>query len=176
MKAADDILAEARKKSGSVALSEYSTVFAKYARDAKRISYWWLGSTVLLAGCIIGFLFWLINYWNQTPTNAPIQTIQAVQMGCAKLALFSTALYLLSWCGRNYKAQWHTYIVNTHRANTLNALEVYANSVKEETRHDAIMQHACGAIFSQITTGFIPDQADTAATPPILEIIRGPKP
>lgn len=170
---AEDLLGKMRQASGEVALRSYSGFFLKEAEGAKTAAIVWLVVTVLPTGFLVGYLVWLVFWWAKAMPDYSM--IQAIQAGGAKLALFSVGFYLVSWCGRNFKAQWHIYVVNRHRATTLNALEAFANSTKNDSTREAVLIHASSAIFAQVHTGFIPDEADAPTTPSILEVVRGHK-
>lgn len=168
---AQDLLEKMRQASGKVAITSYSSFFESEARESKKAAYLWLITTVAVLLIVGPYLWWLVFVW--APKVSDLSLTQVVQAGGAKLALFSVLIYLLSWCGRNYRAQWHLVVVNRHRANALNALEAFSNSAKNDATREAILIHASSAIFSQVQTGFVPDQAEAPATPSILEVVRG---
>lgn len=171
VKEAEQLVDKMRSLSGQVALQKYAKFFEDEANNARKAAYKWLAATTIVGCAITISLVLVVLVWSPTD-KTPTQLVQA---GGAKLALFSVVFYLLSWCGRNFKAQWHTNIVNRHRANTLNAMEAFANSASKAEVREAILIHASSAIFSQVTTGFIPDAADGPSNPTILEIVRGTK-
>jgi hypothetical protein len=172
-KQSEDLLDKMRQASGKIALQTYSDFFDKEATAASKLAVWWLIATVIASAAMTTYLIWLVFYWARAvPDYSPTQLIQA---GGAKVALFTVGFYAMSWVGRNYKAQWHIRVVNNHRANTLNALEAFSNSAKNDHTREAILIHASSAIFAQVNTGFIPDQSDAPSTPSILEIVRGGK-
>lgn len=165
------ILDGLRQAAGKTALAKYSAFFNSEATAARSVAKLWLLATALVGATTMAYLAWLVFWWaNRLPDYS---VIQAIQSGGAKIALFSVAFYVLGWCGRNFKAQWHLHVVNKHRENALNALEAFAESAREPSTREAILIHASSAIFAQVQTGFVPDQADSTQTPSVLEIIRG---
>lgn len=172
-KRAGEMVDEIRKASGSFALQRYSEFFEKEATAAGGVAKKWLLATLAVAVALFSYLIWLVFVWTESVPDYSV--IQALQVGGTKVALFTVGFYVVSWCGRNFKSQWHIRVVNGHRANTLNALEAFANSAKNEQTREAILIHASSAIFAQVNTGFIPDQSDAPHAPSILEIVRGGK-
>lgn len=165
-----DVLAKARQASQSVASQGYARHFLAEAIIAQRIAWVWLALTLTGGITLIGFLLQLTQGWTQRPpTYTPEQT---VLVGASKLALFSVGAFLVAWCGRNFKSQWHVFITNKHRANALNSIEAFANATKIDANREAILVHGCAAIFSQTATGFVPDGTDSPAIPSIMEVIR----
>lgn len=159
-----------QKAAGKEALQAYSIVFHKEAAKARATAFLWLGATALCGLVLLSYLIWLVFIWAKSVPDYTL--IQAVQVGGAKIALFTVGFYLVAWCGRNFKAQWHIHVVNGHRSNTLNALEAFASSAKNDATREAILMHASAGIFAQANTGFLPDQSDSPNTPSILEVIR----
>lgn len=169
IKSAEEIVNTLREASGKVAVKKYSEYFDTEAKNAGGAARQWLWATVTVGVMLFGVLGSLVFLWNPEDRSPS----QLVQSGGAKVALFTVGFYLLSWCGRNYKALRHIYVVNKHRANTLNSMEAYANAVNKQDVRDAILIQASAAIFAQASTGFIPDQSDSPSSPTVLEIIRG---
>ena len=160
-----------RGLSQTESLQKYSTFYGQEAVKCKNAALIWGIASGLLTGTLLWYLIWLTFWW--TEKHMQTEVLAAIQAGATKLALFSVAFYVTAWCGRNFKAQWHLYVTNRHRANTLNALDAFASSAKDSTTREGILLHASNAIFSHGNTGFLPDVNDSPTTPSILEIIRG---
>lgn len=166
----DEVLSKARQASQTVAGQGYARFFLSEAKEAREAAVRWLTVTAALGVVMLVALVYIASLWaEKPPTYTPPQ---AILVGAAKLAVFSVAVFLLAWCGKNFKAQWHVFIVNKHRANALNSIEAFANASKSDANREAILVHGCAAIFSQTNTGFVPDSSDSPQVPSVLEVIR----
>lgn len=167
---AEEILAKARQASGAIAVKGYASFFQEEAKASRLVAMLWLAATGLTGLLLLAILVNVALGLEKTPPAYTTQ--QAFIIGAAKLAVFSVAVFFVAWCGRNFKAQWHVFITNKHRANALNSIEAFANASKSDANREAILVHGCAAIFSQTNTGFVPDGADAPGMPSILEVVR----
>jgi hypothetical protein len=103
---------------------------------------------------------------------ATMTVAQSIQLGVAKLFLFSLLVGGIIWCGRNYRAHRHTYVVNKHRQNAPSTFDTFINSAQDQQTKSAVLLQATQAIFAPHSTGYISQEGESGGLPQVFEIVR----
>jgi hypothetical protein len=72
----------------------------------------------------------------------------------AKLFIYSTIIYLISFLVKNYNAQMHNYVTNAHKANALSSTLDLIGTAKSDDSNDKILVQATQAIFTTQRSGY----------------------
>lgn len=104
---------------------------------------------------------------------AALTTAQSIQLGLAKLLLFSFLVGGIVWSGRVYRAHRHNYVVNKHRQNALSTFKTFVSSTQDQQTKNAVLLQATQCVFAPQVTGYITQENEASGTPQILEIVRG---
>jgi len=164
-------LEKVRRAAQEVGVAQHNVHFKQEADDHKNIATKWLGATAILG--LITVLFGVVSLYyfiSLVPTLTPSQSIQ---IGVAKLIVFSVLFSALIWMGRIYRANRHNYIVNKHRQNALSTFEAFVKATSDDQTKSAVLLQATQCIFSPQHSGYVPQERDSGTHPPVLEIIRG---
>lgn len=71
-----------------------------------------------------------------------------------RLLMFSVVIYLITFFVKNYNAQMHNYIVNSHKANALRSTVDLIGTAKQDDGNDKIVLQATQAIFTPQKSGY----------------------
>lgn len=71
-----------------------------------------------------------------------------------RLFLYSILIYTIVFCIKNYNAQMHNYIINTHKSNAFKSVISLLNTAKSDDGSDKILIQATQTIFSHQQTGY----------------------
>jgi hypothetical protein len=143
------------------AVTERAKYFYEQAKNHKRVSYFWLGSSIIIGAVAIGFASYLtveyatvatIDSDNVAPIEQPLWF--TVQFATARLITFSILLFGLVGSFRSYRSERHNYIVNQHRYNALMTFEVFVGSAKDQNVESAVLLQTTQSIFSPQQSGF----------------------
>ena len=166
-----EILETVKRAAGSVGVAAHSIHFQEQAQEHFDKAKNWFWGTSIIAILTLGFgvlsAFLLFkNVDLDTPADA-------IQYSIPKIILFSILYTATIWTGKLYKSHLHNYVINKHRQNALNTFETFVKASEgDQTIKNAILLQTTQAIFTPQNTGFI-GQSEQAASPQILEIIRG---
>ncbi|WP_433816164.1 hypothetical protein [Flavobacterium johnsoniae] len=72
----------------------------------------------------------------------------------SRLFLYSLLVYSIRFSVRNYNAQMHNFIINSHKANSLKSTLSLLNTAKSDEGNDKLLVQATQAIFSHQNSGF----------------------
>ena len=72
----------------------------------------------------------------------------------SRLFLYSLLVYGIRFSVRNYNAQMHNFIINSHKANSLKSTLSLLNTAKSDEGNDKLLVQATQAIFSHQNSGF----------------------
>ncbi|WP_347069044.1 hypothetical protein [Flavobacterium sp. WV_118_3] len=72
----------------------------------------------------------------------------------SKLLLYSLLIYGIRFCAKNYNAQMHNFIINSHKSNSLKSTLSLLDTAKSEDGNDKLLVQATQAIFSHQNTGY----------------------
>lgn len=71
-----------------------------------------------------------------------------------KLLLYSLLIYAITFCVKNYNAQMHNNIINTHKSNAFKSTLSLLNTARSDDGNDKLLVQATQAIFSHQQTGY----------------------
>lgn len=168
---AQDTLKQVQRAAAEVGVAQHAIHFRKEAEEHLSRSRRWLFATVLLGVLTLGFASWVL-YSYRTAT-ADLTAAQSVQLGIAKLFVFSVLSFAGVWSGRMFRAQWHNYVVNKHRQNALSTFETFVKAATDDQTKNAVLIQATQCIFSPQATGFVSHEPESTPPTQILEIVRG---
>jgi len=168
---ANETLKQVQRAAAEVGVAQHAIHFKQEAMEHLHRSRWWLITTAVLGLVTLGFAVWVLYSYKTAISD--LTTAQSLQLGIAKVLVFSVLSYAVVWSARMYRAQWHNYVVNKHRQNALSTFETFVKAATDEQTKNAVLIHATQCIFSPQATGFASHEPE--ATPPaqILEIVKG---
>jgi hypothetical protein len=107
------------------------------------------------------------------PIDSHAQWPEIVQHALGKILVFTALYYGLIWCGRNYRANRHNYVMNKHRQNSLSTFESFVRAAQQDTAiKNAVLLQATTAIFAPQVTGYAAQETDPESPNKIIEITR----
>ena len=151
-------------------ISQYKEIFAQQAKRYRTGAWIWLGSAILTIVVFFG-IFYSSPSWLNSKNDHMVGALQNL----FTKGLFLSPIYV--WLNRsikNYSAQKHLQVINTHRQKALDTFDAFVAAAdgNRETR-DAVLLAATDAIFDANQTGYLstkgtgPDSRN-----PILHVIR----
>ena len=169
-KEADDILKSMRKAAAETGVSQHSLYFNIEANENKTQAETWFKYTKWAAGVTIGFAIIATGLYIWLGQGLKFES--AIQLIVAKILIFSILYYATIWCGKNYRAYLHNYIVNKHRQNGLSTFQAFVNATTDEATKNAVLLRSTESIFGLTSSGFVPNENESSGGPQILEIIK----
>ena len=161
---------ERQNQQAKQSVSEFKEIFEKQAKMYQEEAQNWLkiaiGVTVLFFGVFIGL--WL----GMEPASSEWDGILANLF--AKGFLLSPIYLWLNRSIKNYTAQKHLEVINTHRQKALETFDRFVESAGEnsETRH-AVLTSATEAIFDANQTGYLSTKSGGSdSKSPVQQVIR----
>ncbi len=151
-------------------VSQYKAIFSDQADKHKKVARNWLIMTGVATIAFFGFFYWLHTHLNPSGT----QFTAALQNLFAKGLLLSPIYLWLNRSIKNYTAQKHLEVINTHRQNALETFDTFVAAAGDnrETR-DAVLLAATEAIFDANQTGYLPSKATGPdSRSPVQQVIR----
>lgn len=169
-KEAKEILDSMRKAAGEAGVSQNAIYFSLEAEEHKSKAESWLTATKWMAGATI--LFAVLATVAFFIFTKDFSFEQALQLAVAKVLIFSVFYYATIWCGKNYRAYVHNYVVNKHRQNGLSTFQAFVKATEDQTIKNAVLLKATESIFGLANSGFISSDSEQSGSSQILEIIR----
>jgi len=163
----DDILTKSRQAAGKTGISKYASYFDDDAKEYKKISKLWFGGIIAMSLAVAGWGT-VLMFWIKTGSEIG----EAIQYSIAKFVVLSALFYILVWVTKNYNALRHNYIVNKHRANSLNSFETFVKSTSDDATKDAVLLQATQSIFNPQSTGYDNKDVDSDTSNKFIEILR----
>ncbi len=151
-------------------ISQYKTIFSVQAKKHEKAASIWLIATVGLSVVFAGILAWLFKDLGSA----------ANQLSTILPNLFSKGFYislvylLLNRCIKNYTAEKHLDVINTHRQNALETVDPFLEATKEnrETR-DQILLAATKTIYDANQSGYLSAKTSGSdSANPVQQIIK----
>ena len=151
-------------------ISQYKTIFNEQAKKHRRNAWIWLGVTGLLTIVFGGIFWWLLK--DLVPAANQLST--ALSNLFTKGFFISLIFFLLNRSIKNYTAEKHLEVINTHRQNALETVDPFLDATKEnrDTR-DQILLAATKTIYDANQSGYLSTKisgSDTAN--PVQQIIK----
>lgn len=163
-------LDKVRRAAAEVGVAQHSIHFKEQADEHLARGKKWLIATVIFGAVTLLYAIAVGVYyivWNPQVTPG-----LAVQLGIAKLFVFSVLYFATLWSAKLFKSHWHNYVVNKHRQNALSSFETFVKAAADDQTKNAVLVQATKSIFSQVHSGFVTGEPDGGPTPQILEIVR----
>jgi ElaB/YqjD/DUF883 family membrane-anchored ribosome-binding protein len=91
----------------------------------------------------------------------------------AKLLLYSIMIYGIKFAVKNYNAQMHNFVVNSHKANSFKSTLSLLDIAKSDDGNDKLLVQATQAIFSHQNSGFNANDSDANNSNLITNVIDG---
>lgn len=138
-----------------IPLAEYKIIFEDQAKKHEQIASYWLwatvGLTVLFGGIFVWLFLWLLM--NAIPTEVNISVVLSNLF--TKGFFLSLVFLLLNRSIKNYTAEKHLEIINTHRKNALATFEVFADSAGASDTREQVLLAATKTIFDANQSGYL---------------------
>jgi hypothetical protein len=148
--------------------------FQQQARNNKTTAYIWAVIAAILTGVLVYILFdslkvsdTFIHIANQVKKEltgaTPIDDHGIISKTIyfsfskyifTKLLLYSMLIYAIVFCVKNYNAQMHNNIINTHKSNAFRSTLSLLNTARSDEGNDKLLVQATQAIFSHQQTGY----------------------
>lgn len=148
--------------------------FQQQARNNKTTAYIWAFIAAALTGVLIYILCdslkvsdTFIHIADQvkkglagaTPSNNDDIISKTIYFSFSKyiftkLLLYSMLIYAIVFCVKNYNAQIHNNIINTHKSNAFKSTLSLLNTARSDEGNDKLLVQATQAIFSHQQTGY----------------------
>ncbi len=167
-------------------LTKQQIIFNEEAAKNKISTRWWFAAIFIVVAILGGTLYYIFKNFCFEFSCIDVSTIEKYDIAncvdCGKtlllfelakasiyrLFIISVIIYMLTFCIKNYNAQRHNYIVNTHKSNSLSAAVALLSRAKTNEGNDNIMLQAAQAIFSHQNSGFIGKETEPSS-PTIIE-------
>src|SRR6185437_3416726 len=157
------------KAAAEAGVSREAVHFAHEANEHETAAGHWLKATVVAAVIIV---IWglVVLFGLSVPPNET--AAQAIHQTVAKLIVLGALSYALVWCGRNYAASRHNFIVNRHRTNALSTFETFVKASGSDDVKEAVLLQATTSIFSAQPSGYSAKDIEVDQPSKIIEIMR----
>jgi hypothetical protein len=183
-KQANDVIKLLQSKASEETVQDYALIFQS---QAQRHSFWhltikpfkiilgnaqvWLLISILSL-CLFGLFAYNLN--SIFPINldkAPsVVTLELV----TRLLIISVAIYVISFCFKQYNVQNHLATLNKHRQNTLNSFKLFMSSLdpNDASTRNALLIEVAKAIYEAGNSGYITSKDGGEGSPSIVEMTR----
>ena len=166
----DGLKIEVENKLAEKPISQYKTIFANQAKEHHKRAWDWLkmagGATAMFFVAFAGLTIWL-----GSEGSGLTGTLQNL---FTKGFVLSPIYVWLNRSIKNYTAQKHLEVINTHRQNALETFDTFVAAAGDnrETR-DAVLLSATEAIFDANQTGYLSTKSSGSdSRSPIQQVIR----
>lgn len=169
----DDLTSKLEKVLDKVGVTGQAKFFESSYKEYKYASRWSLGFTIATALLLCWFAYLSIseNYEFLKTDNV----YDAIQLGLAKVLIFSTLVYLLTQFVKDYNNNRHNAVLNKHRDSALRSYRSLIEATEDEAARDVILKEAASCIFSIQPTGYSAPSSDAASGAKInLDIVAKP--
>lgn len=166
-----ELLAISKETTGQVAVNEYLGIFNKSATKYRRISFAWLGISIIV-GLILSVSLLKVSS-EIAATIIQLNTFQSVvALVITKLFFLAITIYLMQQCVRNYMANMHQSVLNEHRENSLKVFSAMIKSSSTGETVDQILSYLAKSIFESGETGFFPGKDIAKESPDLVQIFK----
>ena len=151
-------------------ISQYKTIFNDQAKKHGKTAWVWLGITVGLA-LVFGRIFW----WLLTDLGPTANGLSTILPNLFAKTFFLSLIFLfLNRSIKNFTAEKHLEVINTHRQNALETFDTFVAAAEgnRETR-DAVLLAATKAIFDANQSGYLSAKTSGSdGASPVQQIIK----
>ena len=151
-------------------VSQYKAIFADQAERYRKESQFWLVMAGVATG-VFAAVFVLLSKFLEIEGTQLSETLQNL---FTKGFLLSPIYVWLNRSIKNYTAQKHLEVINTHRQNALETFDTFVAAAEgnRETR-DAVLLSATEAIFDANQTGYLSAKGSGSdSRSPVQQVIR----
>lgn len=173
----EDTLALARNAVAVKGAAGHARRFGEEAEAQREFSVWWLIATAATAVLTLAYAFAAAlnpgGFLALPAGSDNATTATGIQLGLAKVLIFTVMISAVIWLGRNYRAARHNFVVNKHRSNALATFDDFVTAAGGDTAtKNAVLLQATLAIFSPQPTGYVTHDTDQVGSSQALEVIR----
>lgn len=169
----DELKIQLENLADVVGVTRQAVFFENAAEEHEDASGW-----SLLFAIVTAFLLCALAVFSVAPDIEFLKTdntYDAIQLGLAKVLIFSTLVYLLTQFVKDYNNNRHNAVLNKHRDSALRSYRSLVEATEDETARDVILKEAASCIFSIQPTGYSAPSSDAASGGKInLDIVAKP--
>lgn len=144
-------------------ISKYKMLFEKQAKKHGNMSWVWLGVTGLL-GVVFGVVFWqLLTFLGSAVNQENLLSVLLSNL-FAKGFYLSLIFLILNRVLKNYGAEKHLEVINTHRKNALETFETFAGATDKPETREQVLLAATKTIFDPNQTGYLSGKSSSSDT------------
>ena len=154
-------------------ISQYKTIFETQAKNHRIMAWVWFAASGLLA-VGFGLIFWELLIDIGSLTNQENQLSMMLSNLFAKGFYLSLIFLFLNRTIKNFAAEKHLEVTNTHRQNALETFDTFVAAAEgnRETR-DAVLLAATKAIFDANQSGYLSAKSSGSdSANPVQQIIK----
>ena len=165
------VLRAAREAAAGTGIAQHAQHFEDEAKRHNWAAIGWLTASLAMAATTALFGYWIADHYANAAGD--LSPGRSIQLGIARLFIFSILYTATVWYGRNYKAHKHNQVVNRHRQHALRTFEAFnAAAGADAATKNAVLLQTTAAIFSAAATGFSNEDSETTSQPKIIELIK----
>ena len=167
-----DLIAELKSERTINTVAKHAGHFKDEAKRYAFASYCWLGAAVLvgvLTLCYATLL--LLRFTDSLPVDPRMAVV--VAHAIPKIILLSLLSVAMAFSIRNYGANCHNYVINSHRMRALSTFDSFLNSTEDPQVKNAILLHTASMTFSPQSTGFTKIDHEIKLSHPAVDLIKG---
>lgn len=168
----DQIYVQLQNQLAEKPISQYKEIFANQAKKHRYVAWGWLAVTVVLAG---GFalIFWKLLTDIGTAANQINQLSTILSNLFVRGFYISLIFLLLNRTIKNYTAEKHLDVINTHRQNALETFEVFADASGTGDTREQVLLAATKTIFDANQTGYLSAKTSSSdSASPVRHFIK----
>ncbi|MBR9921343.1 MAG: hypothetical protein GYB31_10935 [Bacteroidetes bacterium] len=175
------ILKEQRNAAAEQTISDYSVLFEKEANKHSSLKLWpfQIGFAQLWFLGAVGLLVLFFAYFNDLNSLIPVDfgdSAVEVVVGnlITRLLVISLAIYVISFCFRQFSINLHLYTVNKHRQNVLESFRLFIETTGKEdpSIRTTLMLEVAKAIYEIGATGYLSGKNLSDNNPSIIELTK----
>lgn len=162
----DGYVEEARKRATEEAVSNYAVIFDNAAKEHSNfVATWNIGKMgaaekwLLLAGSLIlGFAYFILHIKNLIPVDVESKNTTAVVIEyVTRMLVVSFAIYLITFCLKQFTIQRHLATMNRHRKNVLNSFTLFIKSIDSDDKEAkrVLMMEVAKSIYESGPSGYV---------------------
>lgn len=167
-------LKSVRDAAAEAGVAQHAINFQAESKEHKDEAQKWLRWTGLVGafGVVLVLALFVWPFHPETSFTGAT-TPQAIYAVASRLLVFSIFYFALVWCGRNFMAHRHNYIVNKHRQNALATFRAFVAAAGDDKEvKNAVLLQASSSIFTAQPSGYFSKQAVQPPPTNLVEVIK----
>lgn len=173
---AESVVRNLRKAATATAASDHAKTFHEEAEGHARAKKKWLRVSVWVAVLAGGVALLNVAFLVTPLADRDVDPGRAIELGVARILLFSVLYYALVWVVRMYRAASHNEVVNRHRANALRTFEAFVATSEDDQAREAVLLRATECVFGHQVSGFADSGREDGGPSRLMEVVRGVRP